>query len=76
MALGVMKKADFDKMILRPQDPKEYGHICPVCQKRYGFPSKDIDVVRCPDCPPYHASGVYWYGVKAARKLKKQGLIF
>lgn len=74
--IGASKKADVEKMVYRPNDPKAYGYICPVCQKRYGQASRDIDIQRCQTCPPYHASGVYWYGVKAARKLRKHGLIF
>jgi len=71
MAIGMSKKAEVDKMILRPQDPKSYGHICPACQKRWGEPTKEIEILRCATCPPFHASGVYWYGVKAGRAMKK-----
>jgi ribosomal protein L37AE/L43A len=71
MAIGSSKKADVDKMILRPNDPKEYSQICPQCQKRYGEAAKEIDIVRCATCPPFHASGAYWYGQKNKRYLRK-----
>lgn len=71
MAIGVSKKADVCKMVFRPFDPAVYGFICPQCQKRYGDPAKEIDVVRCATCPPFHASGAYWYGQKNKRYLRK-----
>jgi hypothetical protein len=38
----------------RPEDPKEYGFICPGCFVRYGEPSKYVEVERCDKCPPYY----------------------
>lgn len=72
MGLGFSKKADLDKLIFRPQDPKKYGQICPVCQKRWGEPSIQIDVVRCEQCPPFVESGICWWGLKAKRAEKKR----
>jgi hypothetical protein len=40
--------------VYRPDDPKEYGSICPHCFKRYGEPKNYINVERCKECPPYY----------------------
>lgn len=37
----------------REGDPKEYGHICPHCQKRYGEKRNYITLERCKECPPF-----------------------
>ena len=41
------------KLITRDNDPKQYGMICPCCNKRYGNPERlgFIDVRRCGNCP-------------------------
>lgn len=59
----------------RPEDPKEYSHICPHCQKRYGDKSIYITVRRCDTCPVF-VSGLEtpWDFTKATYKeLQKQG---
>jgi hypothetical protein len=73
MAIGVSKKADVCKMVFRPFDPAVYGFICPQCQKRWGeLNGKEINVMRCDDCPPFVESGVCWWGLKKKRQLKKE----
>jgi len=39
--------------VIRHNDPKEYGAVCPCCNKRYGSPQRRgfIDVRRCSSCP-------------------------
>ncbi len=37
----------------RPQDPPDYGHICPHCQLRYGDKSFYITLRRCDTCPSF-----------------------
>ena len=59
----------------RPDDPKEYSHICPHCQKRYGEKANYITVLRCDTCPRFIAGlETPWDFTKATYKeLQKQG---
>jgi len=61
--------------IYRDGDPKEYGFICPHCQKRYGEKQNYIMVERCSDCPPYFPrSEISWDLTRSEKKyLKKIG---
>lgn len=59
----------------RPEDPKEYGFICPVCFVRYGKPGRYIEVERCVKCPPYiDGIEIHWnFTGKKRAKLKELG---
>ena len=59
----------------RPEDPVEYGYICPHCQKRYGDKSNYIELRRCDTCPRFIVGlETPWDFTKAIYKdLQKQG---
>jgi len=49
-------------LIIRTGDPKEYGYICPHCQRRYGARQHlgVVDVVRCTQCPSMADAGQHY----------------
>lgn len=52
-----VQRASNHGLIFRKDDPKSYGFICPHCLARYGSAEKnyrrEIEIVRCKDCPPF-----------------------
>ncbi len=56
LGLGLHGKAKY--FIYRDDDPKDYGHICPECSKRYGVkhPRGEINITRCKECPSFDRS--------------------
>lgn len=75
-ALGT--KADAKYFIFRDEDPKEYGHICPGCQKRYGQKQGRgfVDVLRCKECPTFEQWEMHrWYKPSPCKRKVMESMI-
>ena len=61
--------------VYRDEDPKEYSHICPHCQKRYGEKRMYVTIRRCDNCPKFFEGMDTPWDIYTVRKkeLKKFG---